>query len=293
MRFTLRQLQVFLAVARHQNVSKAAQALAMSQSAASGALAELEKQFAFELFDRVGKRLQINQLGLSLRPKAEALMQQACELELEMQGQHAVSDLKIGATLTIGNYLCIGLMNRFMQQWPEARLSLDVNNTTHIANQILNFEIDLGMVEGEVNHELLQLIPWKTDSLVCFCSPEHTLATVGELAGDSLFEQRWILRELGSGTRQTFDRALGKEVHRLKVFIELQHTEAIKRAVEANLGLSCLSEITLVDAFRRGSLVPLKSPLNLHRQLYLVVHKKKYRSLGVQNWIDLCCTATG
>ena len=291
MHFTLRQLQVFLAVARHQNVSKAAESLAMSQSAASGALAELEKQFGIELFDRVGKRLQINELGLGLRPKVESLMQQALELERELAGQQGAIHLNIGATLSIGNYLCIGLMKRFMQQWPEARLNLDVNNTAHIVNEILNFEIDLGMVEGEINHKDLELIPWKQDRLVCFCSPEHPLAASGELKQEQFYQQPWILRELGSGTRQTFDRALGQQLHRLNVVMALQHTEAIKRAVEANLGLSCLSEITLQEAFKRGSLVPLKTAsLDLARQLYLVIHKKKYRSRGIQKWITLCTT---
>ena len=71
--------------------------------------------------------------------------------------------------------------------------------------------------------------------------------------------------------------------------LELQHTEAIKRAVESGMGIGCLSRITLQDAFKRGSLIPLNIPQrDFHRQFYLILHKNKYRSAGIQNWMALC-----
>src|SRR3954454_16014098 len=102
MRFTLRQLEVFLAVARDQSVSKAATELAMSQSAVSGALADLESQFDVQLFDRVGKRLQLSGLGSALRPRAQALHEQAGELEQALDRHSGIGLLRVGATLTIG-----------------------------------------------------------------------------------------------------------------------------------------------------------------------------------------------
>src|SRR3954468_894106 len=105
MRYTLRQLEVFLAVARVDSVSRAATPLAMSQSAASASLADLERQFDVRLFDRIGKRLQLGALGRSLRPRAEALLESARHLEQALGGQADVGRLRIGATLTIGNYL--------------------------------------------------------------------------------------------------------------------------------------------------------------------------------------------
>src|SRR4051795_8562659 len=104
MRYTLRQLEVFLAVARDESVSRAAEALAMSQSAASGSLADLERQFEVRLFDRVGKRLQLSALGQALRAQAEATLEQARALERALESESAVGRLRIGATLTIGNY---------------------------------------------------------------------------------------------------------------------------------------------------------------------------------------------
>lgn len=289
MHYTLRQLQVFLAVAHFENVTRAADSLSMSQSACSGALRDLEKQYNVQLFDRVGKRLQANELGRLLRPKAEALLERAHAFERDLMKHENVGQLKIGATLTIGNYLAVGLITRFIQDKPNARVSLDVANTSVITRELLNFDIDLGLIEGEQHHPDLTLIPWRDDELICFCSPEHPLAKKSVLTDDDVVAAQWILREPGSGTRQTFDRAMHGLLPNLNILLELQHTEAIKRAVEANLGISCLSRISLQDAFKRGALVPLELPKrDLSRMFYLVLHKDKYRSAGIEHWLEIC-----
>lgn len=291
MRYSLRQLQVFLAAAHFENITRAAESLSMSQSAASSALKELEQQFDIQLFDRIGKRLQLNELGRLIRPQAEALLAQATELETCFNQHQQPGHLNVGATLTIGNYLAVDLMARYMAEQPQAKVTLDVENTAAIARKVLNFELDIGLIEGELQHPDLDVLPWRPDHLVVFCSPSHPLAQRCEqaLTDDDLRAATWILRERGSGTRQTFDRIMSGLLPELQVLLELQHTEAIKRAVEASLGLGCLSAVALVEAFKRGSLVPLKIPQrNSERWFYFILHKQKYRSAGVQRWIDLC-----
>jgi len=104
-----------------------------------------------------------------------------------------------------------------------------------------------------------------------------------------LREAIWILREPGSGTRQTFERALHGLLPDLHIRLELQHTEAIKRAVEAGLGIGCLSRVTLQEAFRRGSLVELPVPgRDFRRRFYFALHRQKYISAGIERWISLC-----
>lgn len=289
MKYTLRQLEVFLAAAHFQNITQAAQALNMSQSAASGALKTLEEQFEIQLFDRVGKRLQLNELGRVVRPKAEALMSHAADLESALHQHRDVGPISVGATLTIGNYLAVKLIAHFMQEHPDTKVSLEVANTTHIAQSVLNFDIDVGLVEGEVNHPDLEVIPWRNDELAVFCSPDHPLATKKHINDDDLAEATWILREPGSGTRQAFDWGMHGLIPSLHILLELQHTEAIKRAVEAGLGIGCLSQVALEDAFKRRSLIPLKlSNRSFKRQFYFVLHKHKYRSAGIENWLNLC-----
>ncbi|MBU6952603.1 LysR family transcriptional regulator [Hahella sp. HN01] len=289
MHYTLRQLEIFLAAAHFENITQAAKSLSMSQSAASDALRNLESQFNIQLFDRIGKSLQLNELGRMLRPRVEALIERARDLELDFQQHTDIGSLKVGATLSIGNYLAVRIMADFMQQHPGAKVSLEVANTTTIAGKVLNFELDVGLVEGEINHNELEVIPWRDDELKIFCAPDHPLAQKKVLSDSDLVRASWILRERGSGTRQAFEWAMHGILPDLKVSIELQHTEAIKRAVEANLGIGCLSRVTLVDAFKRGSLAPLEAPhRNFQRRFYFILHKEKYRSAGIENWLELC-----
>ncbi len=116
MRYTLRQLEVFLAVARTGSVSRAGDELAMSQSAASGALSDFERQFDVRLFDRIGKRLQLSDVGRALRSRAEALWDQARDLESALTNHADGGRLRVGATLTIGNYVAVPLMARYMRE---------------------------------------------------------------------------------------------------------------------------------------------------------------------------------
>ena len=289
MRFTLKQLQVFLAVASHENVSLAADQLAMSQSAASTALKELEHRFGLRLFDRIGKRLQLNEQGIALRSKAAALIAGAFELENSLIGASDIGELKVGATLTIGNYLAIGIMAAFMKEHPAAKVNLNVENTASIAAKVRNFELDIGLIEGELQEADLDVSYWREDELALFCAPNHPLASHRELQDEDLLSADWIIREQGSGTRQAFDRAMTGILSNLKLRLELQHTEGIKRAVEAGLGIGCLSKITLEEAFKRGSLVPLACPhRNWTRQFYFILRRQKFLSHGVRSWMEHC-----
>ncbi|MCB1758917.1 MAG: LysR family transcriptional regulator [Gammaproteobacteria bacterium] len=288
MQYTLRQLEVFLATAKWENITRAAAELSMSQSAASSALGDLERQFALRFFDRVGKRLQLNDFGRSLRAPAQALLEQAQELERAMRQQSASGCLKVGAALTIGNYLAVGIMARFIAEQQGARVQLEVANSSTIADRVARFELDIGMVEGEVRHPELVSLPWHDDELVAFCAPGHPFTGKKALSDADLLQARWIVRETGSSTRKTFEQGMGELLPRMQLLLELQHTEAIKRAVEAELGLGCLSALTLREAFARGSLLPLAIPQRrMTRRLYLILHRQKYRSAAIRRWIEL------
>ncbi len=289
MRFTLRQLEVFLAVARSESVSRAADELGMSQSAVSGALAELERQFGIRLFDRIGKRLQLSALGRSLRARGHALDEQARELEQAFASQSEVGVLRVGATLTIGNHVAVPLMARFMRDYPGARVRLEVANTAEIARKVQNFEIDVGLVEGELNAPALRVTRWRDDELVVFAAPGHPYANKPALDDDDLLAARWIVREPGSGTRQAFEHAMHGLLPDLEIALELQHTEAIKSAVESGMGLGCVSRIAVADSFQHGTLAPCRVPhRNFKRQFFFVLHEDKYPSAGLQNWLELC-----
>ncbi|AYF90459.1 LysR family transcriptional regulator [Pseudomonas sp. JS3066] len=293
MRFTLRQIQVYVAVAQQESVSRAAEQLSLSQSATSTSLTELERQSGCQLFDRAGKRLSLSALGRQLLPQAVALLDQAREIEDLLNGKTGFGSLDVGATLTVGNYLATLLIGAFMQRHPECRVSLHVQNTANIVQQIALYELDLGLIEGDCQHPDIEVVPWVEDELVVFCAPRHPLAAKGQASMEELSREAWILRERGSGTRLTFDQAMRHHPTPLNIRLELEHTEAIKRAVESGLGISCISRLALRDAFRRGSLVPLETPgIDLRRQFYFIWHRQKYQTAAMREFLDQCRALT-
>lgn len=288
MRFTLRQLEVFLAVARIESVSRAGAELGMSQSAVSSSLADLETQLGVPLFDRVGKKLRLSDTGRGLRARAEGLWQAARDLDAAF-GAHDASTVRIGATLTIGNYLVPPLVARFLTASPGSSVTLDIANTEEIARRVENFEIDVGLVEGELSREDLRVTPFRDDELVVFTAPGHALAKKRMLTDADLRSATWVLRERGSGTRQAFDRALAGLLPELRVILELTQTEAIRGAVGAGLGLGCVSRIALADSFRLKTLVPLRvHGRSFRRKLYIVLHRRKFVGTALDKFLTLC-----
>jgi DNA-binding transcriptional LysR family regulator len=290
MRHTLRQLEVFLAVARAESVSGAARALAMSQSAASASLLDLERQFDLQLFDRVGKRLRLNDLGRAIRVRAENELEHARELESVLERRSDAGPLRVGATLTIGNYVAPPLLARFIRESPgSSPPTLVIANTTEIARQVAELDLDVGLVEGEVELAELELTPWREDQMVVFCATDHPFARKRALDDDDLRGAPWIVRERGSGTRQAFDRAMRGLLPDLHIALTLEQTEAIKGAVEQGLGVSCLSRIALEPAFKAGSLRPCRVPhRDFRRQFYFLMHAQKVRGAALTRWLDLC-----
>lgn len=289
MRYTLRQVEVFLAVAKHQNVTRAADELAMSQSAASGALKELEAQFDTRLFDRLGKRLRLNTFGRALRPVAQHLLDQALALEQALAGGDQRGRLHIGATLTIGNYLALDIIAAYRLRHPGTEVSLSIANTENIAARVAGFDLDMGLIEGEYHHPDLETRHWREDELVVFAAPDHPLADGRQLSDSDLIGLEWIVRERGSGTRQAFDRAMHGILPDLTVAMELQQPRAIKRAVESGLGVGCLSRISVEGALQRGTLVELPvRHRDFRREWFLVSHREKFRSAALEQWYALC-----
>lgn len=279
MKITLRQIEIFMAVAKNENMSQAAKALHLTQSACSMALTTFENQLNGLLFDRHGKQLVLNERGRILLPKAANLIAQARELQdLMILGKEKdlTGHLIVGASSTIGNYLLPQIIGHFVDQYPKVKISLKVANTKQIIRQLLQFDIDIGMIEGRCHINEIKVIPWKKDELVIIASPKNPLCKKAKITINDLREAKWILREVGSGTRERFEEAIGSQV---TPFLELGHTEAIKQAVQANLGISCLSKVTVTEALKSGKLIELKIPfLKLARNFYILIHKEKYQT---------------
>lgn len=292
---TLRQLEAFVAAARHGNVTRAAQDLCLSQPAASQALADLETQLGEKLFDRRGRRLLLNASGRALLPLAVDVLTRAIELrQLFASGGEFGGELHIGASSTVGSYLMPVLMGRFVTSHPGVRATLEVANSDAIVRALLRFEVDVGFSEGSCLHDDIEALPWRMDSLVVLAAADHPLARRTRVDLDELVGEAWILRERGSGTREAFERATSGRLGGVRVLLELGHTEAVKQAVAAGLGLGCLSRLAVERELRHGELKALPvTGLRLERRLTILVHRRRYRSRVLDELLRFCSeTAT-
>ncbi|MCV9879996.1 DNA-binding transcriptional regulator YeiE [Brenneria izbisi] len=286
MHITLRQLEVFAEVLKSGSTTQASVVLSLSQSAVSAALADLEGQLGVQLFDRVGKRLVVNEHGRLLYPKALSLLEQS--LEIEQLFCHDNGALRIYASSTIGNYLLPAMIARYRQDFPEIPLELHVGNTHDVIASIAEFSVDLGLIEGPCHHTDLVTQPWLEDELVVFCSPTNPLSQQA-VSLSHLADAPWILRERGSGTREVLDHLLLTQLPHFRLVMELGNSEAIKHAVRHGIGISCLSRHVIAEQLATGSLVELAVPLpRLTRTLYLIHHRQKHISNVLQRFLSYC-----
>jgi DNA-binding transcriptional LysR family regulator len=285
---SLRQLEVFVQIAQHGSVRAAAERLHLTQPAASMALAEMERQLDAPVFDRERGRLRLNARGRELLPLAQELLERHAEF-----GRRATSkttllagDLHIGASNTVGNYRVGELLGDFVRAYPQIAIRLRVANTGDIAAAVLDHSLDVGCVEGPVTHPLLEVRPWRDDTLVVCAPPDHPLSRKRGLKPEHFAGERWVLREPGSATRATSERALA-QLPAGETVMELDQIEAIKQAVTAGLGIACLPEVAVTDAVATGRLVALKTPfLDLQRKLSILLHREKYRGAALDAFLQ-------
>ena len=276
LRLTLRQLAVFVATARAGSTRVAADRVARSQSAASSALADLETALGASLFDRVGRRLVLNENGRALLPRAQALLERAGELQNLLGGTHG-APLRVAASFTSGEYLLPAMVARWSRAQPDSPVRLRIGNTADVIAAVSGFEADVGFIEGPQTHPDLLVRPWIEDELVVIAAAGHALAgriaTPRQLAG-----QTWVLREPGSGTRQVADAWLMGHLPQVIVGYELGSTEAIKRVVAEGDGLACLSRHALDNGGAvDGRLAVLRTRLPAaRRRLGTVLHRQRH-----------------
>lgn len=274
LRLTLRQLEVFAATVRSGSTRGAADKVARSQSAASAALADLETTLGAVLFDRVGRRLVLNQNGKALLPRAVALLERAAEAEACLRVE-LEAPLRIASSMTVGEYMLPQLIAGWHQDHPRGRIRLDVVNTKEVLRAVAAYDADVGFIEGTGSHPDLVVSRWRSDELVPFTATDHALAR-GHATEQQLAHATWVLREPGSGTREMSDRWLTSHLGEVEVGIELGSNEAVKRAVASGLGVGFLSRLAIADALRHGWLSELQTPYPpMRRLLAVVTHRSK------------------
>ena len=283
MHITLRQLEVFAEVLKSGSTTQASVMLALSQSAVSAALTDLEGQLGVQLFDRVGKRLVVNEHGRLLYPRALALLEQTTEIEQLFRKDNGA--IRVYASSTIGNYILPAMIARYRQDFPDLPLELSVGNSQDVINAVLDFRVDIGLIEGPCHSTEIISEPWLEDELVVFAAPSSPL-TKGPVTLEQLAASPWILRERGSGTRELVDYLLLSHLPRFQMAMELGNSEAIKHAVRHGLGISCLSRRVIAEQLQAGTLSEVTVPLpRLVRTLGRVHHRQKHISNAITRFL--------
>ncbi|RTE66612.1 LysR family transcriptional regulator [Amphritea opalescens] len=284
MAISFRQLKIFEATARLGRLTAAADEQALSQSAASQALKELELMLGYRLFSRVGRELEITDAGQQVLPRVRDILINVASLKTPYSSGVS-GPFRVAASVTIASYLFPSVMSGFLEGHPDVEPNLQIANTQEVIERLEKGQAHIGLIEGPASHQQLQILPWREDYLQVFCSQSHPLAQQGRLSIEQMPQQRWILREQGSGTRAVFDRAMQQVGAQVGPVMALNRQEAIKRSVKAGLGIGCLSQLAIADELQREELVVLQTPLALSRHMSVVVPPEVHTNQLVQAFI--------
>ena len=293
---TLEQLRIFVAVAELEHMTRAAQALNLTQSATSAAIAALETRYAVKLFDRIGRRIELTDAGRLFVTEARAVLARAAAAETVLADFADLSkgSLSLAASQTVGNYWLPPLIHRYQSQYPGIRLSLVIGNTEQVAAWVIEGSADLGLIEGEIDEPALAVQSVADDELVLVVGAAHPWAKKRAVAPRELKTVRWVLRERGSGTRAMFETALAKfgvAVADLDVALELPSNEAIRSAVAAGAGATVISKLVVTALLKTRALVALDLPLE-KRRFSILRHKERYQTQAVREFYRLVSSAT-
>ena len=286
MKITFRQLAVFDAVARHENVSMAAQEVHLSQSATSLALQDLERALGASLFHRHKKRLALNENGRRLQPQVRNVLELGREIEGADAGPGAIGVIRAAATSTIANYLLPPICENFLAANPNVRLKLSVIPEPMIIDQVENLAIDIGFIEGVSMRHTLTVEPWIRDELVVVASPRHWAAGK-RVSMKTLSRERWYLQPIGATARHVFLQPYSDLFGTESIVFETNSIEAIKAAVANGNGLSCLSRVSVASELASTRLVQLAvTGFRLNRTFNIIYRKDLYHGTLHERFLE-------
>ncbi|TDF98323.1 selenium metabolism-associated LysR family transcriptional regulator [Paenibacillus piri] len=263
MALNFHQLHIFYTVAEKGSFSHAAQALHMTQPAVTMQVQALEDYFGTKLFHRTTKKIELSEAGRTLMPYAKRSIDLMKETDVSMSKfTHMLEGrLHLGASMTVGEYILPRLLGPFGKEYPNISVSMKVINTRQILDEVLNHQLNFGLVEAEIDHPDVHTEAVLNDELVLIMPPDHPLAQVPVVTMNDVLEYPFVLREQGSGTRRVMEEELaraGWDPGAMKIVNELGSTGAVKSAVEAGLGISILSQSSLKHEVALGVLTVRK-----------------------------------
>ncbi|QSO47285.1 LysR family transcriptional regulator [Alicyclobacillus mengziensis] len=241
-----RYLQTFVTVVEKCSFTRAAEELHLTQSAVSREVDTLEKRFGVKLIDRTNKFVQPTKAGEILYHQAKDILTQYEQTHriIADLANEAAGSLSIGSGYTFGEYLLPRTIARFKASYPLITPKITIMNSKRIVQQVLQRQVDLGIVEGHLQPDDLEVRPFAKDEMTVIVPRSHHLALshIEEVDIDDLMDETWILREPGSGTREVVDSVFTTLAAHPKSIMEFGSSQIIKESVEAGLGISMISK---------------------------------------------------
>jgi DNA-binding transcriptional LysR family regulator len=276
---TLDQLRVFVAVAERRNVTRAATVLGITQSAASAAIAALERRYGAKLFDRVGRGIELSETGRRFLPEARGVLNRAAAAQAVLdESSDFGGSVTIASSQTIANHWLPQRLTGYHAEFPDVRLDVVIGNTSQVEAAVVEGRCDVGLVEGRVSNPAFVRRRVDQDRLVLVVSADHELPPEHAPGRPDLRSVSWVVRETGSGTRAGLEDLAAVEgltLNDLRILLVLPSNEAICNAVEAGAGATIISEHVVASAIARGRLkaAPLALP---PRDFVLLRHRDRY-----------------
>lgn len=279
---TLRQLQVFESAARHLSFSRAAKELHLSQPGVSMQIKLLEETVGHPLFEQLGKKVFLTEVGREVLRTSQAVAQQLVDLEdtLNDLGGLKQGNLTVGVVSTVSNF-AIRLISQFRLKHPEVRIVLDVVNRETLLARLANNEVDLALMGQPPAGQDLESTPFMENPLVVIAPMHHPLARGKAIPLARIAQEDFVAREPGSGTRNATESFFQSHGLALRAAMEMNKNEAIKQAVEAGLGLGVVSRHTVTQelAARRLTMLDVEG-FPIRRQWHLAHRHNKRFSLA-------------
>lgn len=286
---TLEQLRVFVFVAERLHVTRAAEALGLTQSAASAAIAALEARHGVRLFDRVGRGIVLTEAGRMFVPEARAVLLRARAAEqalIDLSGLRR-GELSLAASQTISSYWLPPLIAGFAEAHPAIELTVNAGNTAEVARWVAEGAAELGFVEGAVDDWTLMRRPVGRDRVALYAAPANPLAS-GPIRAAELRQARWVLREQGSGTRAHFEQMIagfGVPVADLRIALVLPSNEAVLSAAAGGTLVAAVSELAAQPLVAAGRIVRLQFDLG-ERRFDMLTHKERRLGAAARAFIE-------
>lgn len=275
---TLRQLRVFEAVANHLSYSRAAEALHLTQPAVSMQIKQLEESAGLPLFEQLGKKIYLTEAGKEFRQYSRNILGQLEEAENVLAEMKGIDYGKLTISVaTTASHFATQLLAEFCKRYPKVSVSLNVANREALLGHLAHNQMDM-VIMGKPPEGLdLEATSFMENPLVIIAAIHHPLANTPNIPLQRLQQETFLMREQGSGTRIAMERFFTEQGIGLTTGTEMSTNEAIKQAVQADMGLGILSlhTVALELETKRLTVLDVQS-FPIMRDWY-VVHRKGKR----------------